>query len=96
MGVVEPFRGSFRPVRVHSLTGNVGRTEACGSTNRQASQADAQSDSQWRVVQQASSAMTQELQARKEWGWDNMQTSGMHYTPHQGDMRETHVASRKK
>lgn len=40
--------------------------------------------------------MTQGLQARNEWGWDNVQTPGTHYTPHQGDMRETHVASRKK
>lgn len=54
-----------------------------------ASQADAQSDSQWRVVQQASGAMTKGLQARNEWGWDKVHSPGTHCTPHQGTMRNS-------
>lgn len=39
--------------------------------------------------------MTQGLQARNDWGWDNVHSPGTHSTPHQGDLIETHVASWK-
>lgn len=69
--------------------------DSCGRRDQWARQADAQSDIKWRVVQQASSAMTQGLQARNDWGWDKVHSPGTHYTPHQGGVRETHVANRK-
>lgn len=39
--------------------------------------------------------MTQGLQARNDRGWDKVHSPGTHYTPHQGVMRETHVANRE-
>lgn len=39
--------------------------------------------------------MTQGLQARNDWGRDKVHSPGTQYTPHQGAMRETHVAKRK-
>lgn len=39
--------------------------------------------------------MTQGLQARNDWGWDEVHSPGTHYRPHQGVVRETHVANRK-
>ena len=39
--------------------------------------------------------MTQGLQARNDWGRDKVHSPGTHYTPHQGVVREAHVANRE-
>lgn len=90
--LVEPFWDSFRPPKADFYcTERLKRAR----WNLYWSQADAQTDSQWRVVQQASAAMTQGLQTGNDWGWDEVHSPGTHHAPHQGFVRETHVANRK-
>lgn len=50
----------------------------------------------WHGGQKAPSAMTQGLQAMNDCGQDKVHTLGAQYTPHQGNVRENHVANRKK
>lgn len=68
---------------------------AVDETSKQAKQTRSRTVSGVRCMQQASSAMTQGLQARNEWGWDGVHFPGTHSIPHQGVVRETLVASRK-